>query len=82
MYGNVLPKTGFVLSGAGLALTAYRVTWLVIGLFVIGGALITLSKFFPRVAIEPLSHHDPGSRRRWRWRVTVNGFTRGGRHRR
>jgi hypothetical protein len=82
MYGNVLPKAGLVLSGAGVAMTVYRVTWLVIGIFVIGGTLITVSKLFPRVAIEPLSATDPGSRRRSRWRITVNGFTPGGRHRR
>jgi hypothetical protein len=82
MYSNLLPKTGFVLSGAGVAMTVYKTTWLVIGLFVIGGALITLSKFFPRIAIEPLPRTGSTPHRRWRWRVTVNGFRMGGRHRR
>ena len=82
MYGNLLPKAGFVLSSASVALTLYKVTWLVIGFFVIGGALITFSKFFPRVAIEPLSATDSTSHTSWRWRITVNGFKLGGRHRR
>jgi hypothetical protein len=82
MYGNLLPKTGFILSTAGVALTVYKATWLIIGLFVIGGALITLSKFFPRLAIEPLAGTNSESHARWRWRITVNGSRFGGRHRR
>lgn len=80
MYSNLLPKAGFALSTTGVALTLYKVTWMVIALFVIGGALITFSKFFPRVAIEPLS--NSATHGRWRWHVTVNGFKPGGRHRR
>ncbi|MEU4243769.1 hypothetical protein [Actinoplanes sp. NPDC026619] len=82
MYGNLLPKAGLIVSTAGVTLTVYKVTWLVIGLFVIGGALITLSKFFPRVAMEPLPETGSSSHARWRWRITVNGFRAGGRHRR
>ncbi len=82
MYSNLLPKAGFALSTAGAALTIYKVTWMVIGLFVIGGTLITFSKFFPRVAIEPLPKSDLASHGRWRWHITVNGFKPGGRHRR
>jgi hypothetical protein len=82
MYSNLLPKAGFVLSGAGVAMSFYNVTWLVIGFFVIGGALVTLSKFFPRFALEPLSETDHASHAHWRWRVTVNGHALGGRHRR
>jgi hypothetical protein len=82
MYGNLLPKTGFALASIGVALTAYDVAWLVIGFFVISGALITLLKLFPRVAIEPISETGPTSPVRWRWRITVNGIPIGGRHRR
>ena len=81
MYSNFLPKTGFTLSSAGFALTVYKVTWLAIGVFVIGGALITLSKFFPRIALEPLPESDSASHARWRWHITINGIKPGGRHR-
>lgn len=80
MYGNVLPKTGWVLSGAGLATTAYHLTWLAIAFFVLAGTLITMAKLFPRIAIEPLPEARPASRVRYRWKVTVNGVTPG-RHR-
>jgi hypothetical protein len=69
----MLPKTGFLLSGTGVASTAYHLTWLAIACFVISGTLITLAKFFPRVAIEPLRET---AHRRWRWRITVNGVAR------
>ena len=82
MYGNLLPKTGFAMAGVGVALTAYDVAWLAIGFFVIAGGLITLMKFFPRVALEPISETGRASHVLWRWRVTVNGFPIGGRHRR
>ncbi len=73
MYGNVLPKTGFVLSGAGVATTAYHLTWLAIAFFVLAGTVITVTKLFPRVAFEPLPETRPASRAGYRWRMTVNG---------
>lgn len=69
MYGGVLPKTGAGLTMAGVSLTMYQLTWLGIALAVAGGAIITASKLFPRIAIEPL----PGGDGRMKLRLTLNG---------
>jgi hypothetical protein len=47
---------------------AYKYLWLGIAIIVIGGALITAAKFFPRIAIEPVLKDG-----RHRLAVTVNG---------
>lgn len=82
MYGNLMPKSGLALTGAGITSAAYDAAWSAIGFFVIVGTLITLSKFFPRMAMEPIPETGSARHVRWRWRVTVNGFPVGGRHRR
>lgn len=82
MYSSALPKTGLAFGAMGAATAAYQLAWLTIGLFVISGTLITLSKFFPRVAVEPLPDHRRITHACWRWRVTVNGVPVGGHHRR
>ena len=65
----MLPKTGIGLTIGGLAMSALNLIWLGIALAVIGGALLTLTKFGPRVAVEPVPVGVRGSR----FRVTFNG---------
>lgn len=69
MYQSMLPLTGAGLAFGGILVSVMNVVWLGIALAVIGGALITLSKFGPRVAIEPIPVGVRGSR----FRLTVNG---------
>jgi len=65
----MLPKTGLGLTVGGVTLGVLNVVWLGVAVAVVGGALITLSKFGPRVAVEPVPVGVSGSR----FRLTVNG---------
>ena len=81
MYSGLLPKTGAGLAVAGLALSILDLMWLAVAMAVIGGTLITLAKFGPRVALEPVPVGVRGSR----FRFTGNGHPvtfRRARHRR
>ena len=69
MYQGMLPKTGAGLTIGGVALSALNLAWLGIAIAVIGGTLITLSKFGPRVAMEPV----PVGVKASRFRLTING---------
>ncbi len=69
MYTSALAKTGAGATISGVALTAMNMVWLGIAIAVLGGALITASKFFPRIAIEPVPVGVRGSR----LSLTVNG---------
>ncbi|MEU4162650.1 hypothetical protein [Actinoplanes sp. NPDC026670] len=69
MYQSMLPVTGAGLAFGGILVSVMNVVWLGIALAVIGGMLITLSKFGPRVAVEPIPVGLRGSR----FRLTVNG---------
>ena len=69
MYSGMLPKTGAGLTVAGVTLSTLNLIWLGVGLAVIGGTLVTLTKFGPRIAIEPIPVGVRGSR----FRLTVNG---------
>ena len=81
MYSGMLPKTGVGITLAGVTLSALNLIWLGVALAVIGGTLITLTKFGPRLALEPVPVGVRGSR----FRLTLNGRpvsirSRGGRH--
>jgi hypothetical protein len=65
----MLPKTGMGLTVGGMTLSVLNLVWVGVAIAVIGGALITLSKFGPRIAFEPL----PVGMRDSRFRLTVNG---------
>jgi hypothetical protein len=69
VYQSFLPKTGAGLTVGGLALSTLNLLWIGVAVAVLGGALVTLSKFGPRVAVEPVPVGLRGSR----FRVTVNG---------
>lgn len=69
MYQGMLPKTGIGLTAGGMTLSLLNLVWVGIAIAVVGGALITLSKFGPRIAIEPVPVGVSGSR----FRLTVNG---------
>ncbi|GIF43508.1 hypothetical protein [Actinoplanes xinjiangensis] len=69
MYQSMLPVTGAGLAIGGIVVTLMNMVWLGIAVVVIGGMLITLSKFGPRVAIEPMAVGVHSSR----FRLTVNG---------
>ncbi len=69
MYQSMLPVTGAGLTVGGLAVSVMNVVWIGIAMAVIGGTLITLAKFGPRVAFEPVPVRVRGSR----FRLTVNG---------
>lgn len=69
MYTGMLPKTGAGLTVAGVTLSTLNLIWVGIALAVLGGALITLAKFGPRMAIEPMPVGVRGSR----FRLTFNG---------
>lgn len=58
--------TGGALASTGVAIVDQ--VWFAIGLLVIGGTLLTLTRFGPRLAVEPVH-----IRRSYRWRLTVNG---------
>jgi hypothetical protein len=81
MYTAMLPRTGVGLTVGGLGLSALNLLWAGIALAVIGGALITLTKFGPRLAVEPIPVGVRGSR----FWLTVNGrpvrFGRQAKHR-
>jgi len=81
MYQGMLPKTGIGLAAGGMTLSLLNLVWIGIAIAVVGGALITLSKFGPRIAVEPVPIGVSGSR----FRLTVNGeqlSLRRGQHRR
>lgn len=72
MYSGMLPKTGTGLTVAGIAFSTLNLVWLGVALAVLGGTLITLSKFGPRLALEPVPVGVRGSR----FRLTYNGRPR------
>lgn len=65
----MLPKTGAGLTVGGVALSTLNLVWLGVAIAVLGGTLITLSKFGPRIAVEPV----PVGVRASRFRLTING---------
>lgn len=65
----MLPKTGAGLTVGGVALSILNLVWLGVAIAVLGGTLITLSKFGPRIAVEPV----PVGVRASRFRLTING---------
>lgn len=69
MYTGMLPKTGLGLTLGGVTMSVLNLVWLGIALAVIGGALLTLTKFGPRIAVEPVPVGVRGSR----FRLTCNG---------
>lgn len=69
MYSGVLAKTGAGLTVGGVTLSVLNLTWIGIALAVLGGTLITLTKFGPRIAVEPVPVGVRGSK----FRLTVNG---------
>ena len=69
MYQAMLPRTGTGLALGGVTLGVLDLVWLGIAVAVIGGMLITLSKFGPRLAVEPVPVGVRGSR----FRLTLNG---------
>jgi hypothetical protein len=69
MYQGMLPKTGAGMTVAGVTLSAMNLIWIGVALAVIGGAMITLTKFGPRVAFEPTPIGVHGTK----WKLTVNG---------
>lgn len=48
----MLPVTGAGITIGGIALTTLELTFIGVAIVVIGGAIITFSKFFPRVAVD------------------------------
>jgi hypothetical protein len=65
-----LPVTGMgVMSIGGIAIGVMNIVWFGIAIVVLGGALITLSKFGPRFAFEPKQYGVNGQR----WAFTRNG---------
>ena len=54
MYTGMLPKTGLGLTLGGVTMSVLNLVWLGIALAVIGGALLTLTRFGPRIAVEPV----------------------------
>lgn len=69
MYQSMLPVTGAGLTVGGIALSVMNVVWLGIAVAVVGGMLVTLAKFGPRIAFEPVAVGVRSSR----FRLTVNG---------
>ncbi len=69
MYAQMLAKTGSGAAVGGVFIATLDVIWAAIAIAVVGGALVTASKFAPRVAIEPIPVGVNGSR----LRLTVNG---------
>ena len=69
MYTGMLPKTGAGLTVAGIAMSTLNLVWVGIAAMVIGGTIVTLSKFGPRIAFEPMPVGVRGSR----FRLTYNG---------
>lgn len=69
MYSGMLPKTGASMTIGGATLSALGLVWVGIAFAVVGGALVTVSKFGPRIAVEPIPVGVRGSR----LRLTYNG---------
>jgi hypothetical protein len=69
MYQGMLPKTGIGMTLGGMTLSLLNLVWLGVAIAVLGGVLITLSKFGPRIAVEPVPVGVGGSR----FRLTFNG---------
>lgn len=69
VYQSMLPRTGAGMTVGGIALSVLDIVWLGVAIAVIGGTLLTVAKFAPRVAVEPVPVGVRGSR----WRLTVNG---------
>jgi hypothetical protein len=59
-----------VTAGIGVA---SRYLWMGIALAVVGGTLVTVAKFFPRLAVEPVPHRRGRHRFGMRLGMTVNG---------
>lgn len=69
MYGATLPQTGAGLMIGSVAVGVMQLAWLAVAMAVVGGALITVSKFAPRYAIEPRVYGVNGRR----WAFVKNG---------
>jgi hypothetical protein len=69
MYSGMLPKTGAGLAVGGVFLSTLDLMWVGIGIAVVGGALVTLSKFGPRIAVDAVPYGVRGTR----YRLTYNG---------
>jgi hypothetical protein len=69
MYTNALAKTGAGITVGGVTLSVLNLLWVGIAMAVVGGLLITLTKFGPRIALEPVPVGVRGSK----FRLTVNG---------
>ena len=68
---TTLGTTGYLASTGTAALLGQL--WLAVALLVIGGTLLTVAKFFPRVALDPVrGQHDA----RHHLRLTINGRPR------
>lgn len=65
----MLPVTGAGITIGGIALTTLELTFIGVAIAVIGGALITFSKFFPRVAVDA----QPVGVGKGRLQLTVQG---------
>lgn len=65
---TTLSTTGYLASTGTAALLGQL--WLAVAFLVIGGTLLTLAKFMPRVAVEPVRGAGEA---RHRVRLTVNG---------
>lgn len=63
-----IPAAAYTLPVTTGLLVAYRYLWIGIAVAVIGATLLTVAKFFPRVAVEPTSKGG-----RHRLALTVNG---------
>lgn len=65
---KILVFTGIGTVGFGLLDSL----WLTVSLFIISAMFLTASKFFPRVALEPLRSSDG----KVRWYFTKNGLSK------
>jgi hypothetical protein len=65
---SYIPGASATLPVTAGAVVAYRSLWLGIAIAVIGGTLLTVAKFFPRVAVEPVRRQG-----RHRLGLTING---------
>jgi hypothetical protein len=66
MYKPIAAGGTLALTGSALAL---QLSWLALALFVLGGVAMTLHRFGPRIAIEPIWQEGG----KYRFRLTKNG---------
>jgi hypothetical protein len=71
---SALPRTGAGLTVGGVVLSALDLMWIGIAIAVIGAAVLTLSKLFPRVAVDAVPVGVDGGR----LQLTVSGRPVGG----